>query len=159
MRFLNTEGFVLHSRHIARTLLVLLLAGACRSAAPLAQSTPGAPAPEVAVERLLRLSMEKNYPEMGYVFGTAEGPVIRRDAPAEVEKRMYALASLLEHERYTIGNPSPVPGRTGGAVKFDVQLIQRGREYTVPFTTVRANDGRWFVERIGVEAITDPGKS
>lgn len=146
-----------HPRLLGLWLLVLFVVGACRTAAPLPQSTPGAPAPDAAVERFLRLSAENNYPEMGYVFGTANGPVIRRDPPAEVEKRMYALANLLQHERFTVGAPSPVPGRAGEAVQFNVLLVQRGQQYTVPFMAVRAKDGgRWFVERIGVEAITDP---
>lgn len=148
-----------HLRSLGLLLLVLLVAGACRTAAPLPGSTPGAPAPEAAVERFLRLSADKNYAEMGYVFGTADGPVIRRDPPAEVEKRMYALASLLENERYTLGAPSPVAGRGNDAVQFNVALVQRGMQYTVPVVAVRARDGgRWFVERIAVEAITDPSR-
>ena len=91
---------------------------------------------------------------MGWVFGTADGPVVKRDPPSDVERRMYALASVLEHSEFSVTGQSPVPGRTGGAVLMPVRLVQRGRTYTVPFTAVRGPDGRWFVENVDVTAIT-----
>lgn len=91
---------------------------------------------------------------MGWIFGTAQGPLLRRDPPADVERRMYALATVLEHTRFAVQAGNPVPGRAGTAVQLPVRLVQRGREYTVPFTAVRGPQGRWFIEQIGVEAIT-----
>lgn len=134
-------------------LLVLLVAACGRSVRPPAAG-PGAPAAAAAVERFLNLVAEKDYVEMGWVFGTEKGPIIRRDPPADVERRMYAIANVLQHERYVIRSESPVPGRIGNAVRFDVALTQRGREHLVPFTAVRGPGQRWFVEQVRLEVIT-----
>ncbi|HEX2094205.1 MAG TPA: hypothetical protein VHG28_17510 [Longimicrobiaceae bacterium] len=136
-------------------LLLLSILAACGGSRPRPQSTPGAPAPAAAVERFLRLAAEKDYAEMGWLFGTTEGPVIRRDPPGDVERRMYALASVLEHTEFSIRGQEPVPGRTGGAVRLTVQLAQRGRRVDVPFVAVRGPEQRWYVEQVGVEALTN----
>ncbi len=137
-------------------LALLLLAG-CATGGPRGQSTPGAPAPAAAVERFLRLASAKSYGEMGWVFGTAQGPIIRRDPAGDVERRMYALASILEHESFSLHGEEPVAGRpAGAAVRMSARLTQRGRRTDVPFLAVRGPEGRWFVEEVGVEALTNP---
>ncbi|CAN5851087.1 hypothetical protein BH23GEM3_BH23GEM3_12120 [soil metagenome] len=135
-------------------LLLVIAAAACGPSLRTPQAGPGAEMPAAAVERFLRLAAEKEYAEMGWVFGTDRGPVIRRDSPQDVERRMFALANLLENEMFVVSAQSPVPGRTGAAMQFDVLITQRGRQYTVPFTTVRGPGQRWFVEQVQVEAIT-----
>jgi hypothetical protein len=136
-------------------LALLLLSAACASAPPAPQQgTPGAPAPSAAVERFLRLSQDKDYVQMGWLFGTAEGAVMRRDPASDVEKRMYALATVLQNQGYTIRGEEPIPGRIGAAVRVNVQLQQGNRRPEVPFVAVRGPDARWFVEQVAVEAIT-----
>lgn len=134
-------------------VLSLLLAG-CATGGSRGRSTPGAPAPAAAVERFLRLASEKSYAEMGWVFGTVQGPIIRRDPPAEVERRMFALASILEHQSFSLGGEEPVAGRA--AVRLSARLTNRGRRFDVPFVVVQGPEGRWFVEEAGVEAVTNP---
>jgi hypothetical protein len=140
-----------------RLLIVLvalgLLAGCARSA-PRPAAGPGAPAAPAAVDRFLGLAAQRNYVEMGWVFGTQDGPIVRRDPLAEVEKRMFALASVLENDGYVLGAATPVPGRTGSAMSFTVSLQRQGQEYQVPITAVRGPEGRWFVEQVAIEAIT-----
>lgn len=144
-----------------RFLVPLIVAGfitlglaACASSGVQARGIPGAPAPEAAVERFLQLVQQKQYLEMGWVFGTQEGPVLERDPAGDVERRMYALANLLDHRSYTIQPGVPVPGRVGAAIQFQVALQRSRGNPVVPFTAVRGPDGRWFVEQIGIQAIT-----
>jgi hypothetical protein len=61
---------------------------------------------------------------------------------------------VLQHEMYAIRGESPVPGSVGAAMRVEVQLTNRGRTYDVPFTVVRGPGGLWFIEKIGLEAIT-----
>lgn len=135
----------------------LALAG-CASAGLRAEGEPGAPVAPAAVERFLQLAGAGDYVGMGWVFGTEDGPVLHRDEPADVEKRMYSLANVLAHDTYTIRDERAVPGRLGRAVRFTVVLQRGARTYNVPFTTVRASDERWYVEQIDVEAVTRAGR-
>ena len=122
-------------------------------AGPRPQDLPGGVAPAPTVERFLRLAAEKQYLEMGYVFGTRDGPIALRDPAASVERRMYLLANILENERFAIRDQAPIPGRTGEAVQLNVELTQRGRAVVVPFVVVR-HEGRWLVEIVDVQKIT-----
>lgn len=115
----------------------------------------GAPAAPAAVERFLQLATASDYGQMGWIFGTSEGAILTRDPLPEVEQRMYALATILQHDGFIVGNGSPVPGRTNDALAFEVILTRGSRNYRVPFTAVRGPQNRWFVEEVGVEAITD----
>jgi hypothetical protein len=149
-----------HLRRILALVPALLLLAACggggggrAGGGPAPQGTPGGTAPAATVERFLRLAAEKNYAQMGYVFGTAEGAIASRDPAPQVERRMYALASVLENQRFVIRGEQPVPGRSGTAVDVDVVLTQRTGVHSVPFTVVRAGD-RWFVEKVDLEKIT-----
>jgi hypothetical protein len=135
--------------------LATLLFAACGGRVPPPAAAPGAPASAAAVERFLQLAGEKDYVQMGWVFGTEQGPVITRHPLPEVEKRMYALANLLQHTTFELGDGSPVPGRSGVAESFNVRIQTGGGTKQVPFVAVRGPDGRWFVERVSVEAITN----
>jgi hypothetical protein len=138
----------------ALPLVLVLVAAACGASVPTPAAGPGAHAPADAVERFLRSAAAPDYLEMGWVFGTEKGPIIRRDPPRDVEKRMHAVARILENEQFTIRAPSPVPGRIGTALRLDVALTKRGREYVVPFTVVRGPGQRWFVEDVKLDVIT-----
>jgi len=54
---------------------------------------------------------------------------------------------------------SRVPGRVNPTTRIGVDLSFRGRTVRdVPFVVVRTNDGRWFIEQIGLDRITGPGR-
>ncbi len=132
-------------------VLLLLLASVGHAQAP--QGGPGGTAPAATVERFLRLAADKNYAHMGYVFGTTEGAIVRRDPAPQVQRRMFAIASILENTRFVIRDEQAVPGRMGQAVQLTVQLTQRGRARDVPFVVVKSGD-RWYVEQIDLEKVT-----
>ncbi|MEX2569926.1 MAG: hypothetical protein WD737_01375 [Gemmatimonadota bacterium] len=142
------------SKHLLTLAAILLIVG-CGSRGVPPSGVSGAPAATAAVERFLQLAAERDYSGMGWIFGTAEGPILDRDPVPQVEQRMYALASLLEHDGFVIGEGLPVPGRMVDALRFQVLLSNRGENFQVPFTVVQGAQDRWFVEQIGVEAITE----
>lgn len=144
----------MHLHRFAPALLLTIIVAACAPARSGASGEPGGPAPTAAVERFLRLSQDQEYMQMGWVFGTADGPVLNRDPASRVEQRMHALSTLLQHDGFVLYRETPVPGRAGAAVEVGVRLNRDGSNIDVPFTTVRGRGGRWFVERVGVEAVT-----
>ena len=136
-------------------VIVMLLGAACGGRVRAPASGPGGPTATAAVERFLQLGREKDYVQMGWVFGTAEGPVIRRWPLPEVEQRMYALATVLQHDSFVVGPSSVVPGRIGSAESFRVQLRRGNQTFHVPVTAVRGPDRRWFVETVDIQAVTN----
>lgn len=136
-------------------VLLLALSAGCAGGMRPPEEGAGAPAPAAAVERFLRLARDKAYVQLGWIFGTPQGPVIQQWPRPEVEKRMYAIASVLEHDSHVVGAGSPVPGRIGNAVRFNVRLTRAGGSYDVPFIAVRGPGERWFVEQVAVESITN----
>jgi hypothetical protein len=141
------------SKHFLCQVMVLALVACAPRLSP-PGGAPGAPAAPAAVERFMQFAAVRDYAGMGWVFGTSAGPIIQRDPVPEVEQRMYALASLLEHDGFAVGAGTPVPGRAQEALRFDVSVRRGFRTLQVPFTTVRGPGNRWYVEQVAVEAIT-----
>jgi hypothetical protein len=144
---------VIASRVTTAVLLLLSLGGCAGRWAP--PEGPGSVAPAAAVERFLQLAAERRYVEMGWVFGTADGPVIDQWPRPEVEQRMYAIARVLDNESFVIGPSSAVPGRIGSAERLVVSLLTESKSYEVPFVVVRGARNRWFVEQVNLEAVTN----
>ncbi len=133
-------------------LLIALSACGARTAEP--ATATGAPDPSAAVERFLRLAGEEDYVAMGWVFGTQEGPIIRRDPRPDVERRMYALASVLRHEEFSLIRERQLPGRIGRAVQVLARLQAGERVHEVPFVAVLGPRNRWYVEQVDLEVVT-----
>lgn len=121
-------------------------------------------APQLAVETFLRAancvasercgSKPQDLATMCRLFGTKDGSVLNVDSRDQVEKRMYALASLLQSDDYQVVGQNIVPGRVGEALDLMVRLSQNGKQYTVPVTVVHDRAGNWLVERIDMAPLT-----
>ncbi|MGH7475539.1 MAG: hypothetical protein ACRELD_04565 [Longimicrobiales bacterium] len=111
-------------------------------------------APTLTLERFLRAANSNDLQTMGELFGTQDGSIRRLDSPEDVERRMYALASVLRHDDYELVGDRIVPGRLGRAVELDVRMVMNDRAYVVPFTMVRVSDDLWLVEQIDVAVLT-----
>jgi len=157
---------------LSRVAAGLALASAALSAACVHQvvSSSGAggnvagPAPQLAVESFLRAAncvasakcgtKAQDLETMSRLFGTRDGSILQRDPRADVERRMYALASLLESEDYQVQGQNIVPGRVSEAVQLTVRLNQGGRPVAVPVIMVRTSSGDWLVEQIDMAPLT-----
>ncbi len=148
-RFVNT------ARWLALPALALLLA-ACTTRTERIAATPAdaGVAPVLTVERFLRAVNARDYETMARLFGNKEGPVRNRDPKPEVERRMFALASVLRHDDYTVEDEMPAPGRIGEAVDIIVRLHMGEQRVPVPFTVVRSRQSGWLVENIDILRIT-----
>ncbi|MGQ0560941.1 MAG: hypothetical protein ACT443_03595 [Gemmatimonadota bacterium] len=118
--------------------------------------TTGAIGPSLLVEQFMRAANTKDLDAMARLFGTIDGPVADRWPKAEVEKRMFLIATELQHEDFKVASEQMVPGRSDVATRLIVDLKKSGRTYNVPFTLVRYKDNSWLVEQIGIEVITAP---
>ncbi len=155
------------SRVVAGPLLVAAaLLSACVHQVVNSSGMNGGPgiAPQLAVETFLRsancvssdkcASKPQDLETMCRLFGTKDGSLLNVDPRDQVEKRMYALASLLQSEDYRVVGQNIVPGRVGQALELVVRLTQGGKQYTVPVTVVRDRSGQWLVEKIDMGPLT-----
>jgi hypothetical protein len=137
-------------------LMAGTLAAACASSGPTRSSGApfGAVSSEAAVRGFLDAANAEDYQRMGELFGTERGPAVRELGIEDVEARMIVLSKLLRHEGYALRKANLAmlgPDRVrweaalGGTRKGDV---------VVPVITVPAEDGRWFVERLNVDAVS-----
>ncbi len=112
--------------------------------------------PSMIVEQFLRAlnSEPKDVVTMARLFGTTEGPIAERDPKMQVERRMFAIAAVLNHEDYQILREVQVPGRSAEATQLVVNVKRGERTVPVPFTLVRYKDG-WLIEQIGIDVITN----
>ena len=134
-------------------------------------------APAMSVESFLQAANSNDYATMANLFGTEDGPVADTgstfgcafkkmgswigladscEKKYVVELRMSAIAHLLKHDTYVLAAENPVPGRQTPTRRVAVNLSQQGRDVNnVPFTVIQAGNGRWLVEAIGLERITE----
>lgn len=144
-------------------MALTVLPGGCASSAPHSADlrsggtssleSPGESLPAAAVERFLRLATRQDYAGMGMVFGTSAGALGVRDSAREVERRMYAIATLIRHDQAVVGEGTLVPGRGGEAVAFAVELVRGQSARTVPVVAVLGPGGRWYVEQVQLTAL------
>jgi hypothetical protein len=106
------------------------------------------------VERFMRMVSSRSYLQMGYLFGTREGAITSRDPEPQVERRMYAIADILQNERYVIQGEQAIPGRGPDVSQLTVQITRQGRTTHVPFVVVRTAAGGWLVEQVDLQAVT-----
>ncbi len=157
------------SRAVAGLALVVaaLLPACVHQVSSSSAAVNGGPgiAPQLTVESFLRAancvasdkcaSKPQDLETMSRLFGTRDGSLLLRDPRADVEKRMYAVASLLQSQDYHVQGQNIVPGRVGEAVEIIVRLTQAdGKVATVPMTVVRDGKGNWLVERIDMTPLT-----
>jgi len=160
----------------AAALLFLVLASAACASTP---ATPrmAASQPMVSVERFLQAANTGDLEAMANIFGNRSGSMVDRMGNpltcgfkrmgswirvsdrcvirSEMELRMNVIALILRHDIYRVRNEAPVPGRQSPTVRIGVDIDQgRERFADVPFVLVQARDGRWLVEQIGLERIT-----
>ena len=169
-------------RRMKRKFLLLLIVGfpalsGCASAAPSAgQGRMAGVAPMLSVERFLQASNTRDLAAMARIFGTERGALAEQTGNSfacgfrrvgswiglsrscvswqEIEIRMHTIAEILAHDDFRIRSEANVPGRLSPTTRIGVDLVQAGGTVAdVPFVVVRAGDGRWLVEEIGLDRV------
>lgn len=133
-------------------------------------------APQLSVERFLQASNARDFDAMARLFGTHEGPIADTGSTfgcafkkigdwiglaqscrrrQDVELQMAIIADVLRHQDYRVGSGRLEPGRARPTNRIGVDLTKGGRVIRdVRFLVVRAGDGSWLVQEIGLEQIT-----
>lgn len=161
-------------RHLILGFL-LFSAAACATGTA-SEDQMAAVAPMLSVERFLQAANARDLDAMSRLFGTDSGPVAETGSTLgcafkkmgswigigracstreEVELRMSAIAEILQHEDYRVVSEGQVPGRTEPTRRIGVSMVFSDTTVSdVPFVVVRGSEGRWLVEQIALERIT-----
>jgi hypothetical protein len=129
-------------------------------------------AAQLSVERFLQAANVRDVESMGRLFGTADGPIGDTGGTfgcffkkigswfggsacperVDVELRMDAIASVVQHRDYRIVGEEPVAGRTSPTRRVVVDFDMGGREVDgAPFVVVQTSGGRWLVQEVPLE--------
>ena len=143
---------------VAAVALCMVLAGACatktsidRTPAPPSSAEVAAP---LVIDQFLRAANSNDLDTMARLFGNRDGSVLNRDDKEMVDRQMFALASILRHDSYSIASSQIVPGRRDEATQINVSMKFGSREIVVPYTLVYSKAGTWLVEQIEITRIT-----
>jgi hypothetical protein len=67
---------------------------------------------------------------------------------------MYAIANILQNQRFVIRGQQAIPGRGPEAQQLTVLITQAGQVKDVPFVVVQSRAGNWLVEQVDLQALT-----
>lgn len=150
-----------HGSWLATVVAISIAASACASGGggggdrPTIEDAYGALSAESAVSQFLDAAKRNDYGLMARLFGTTDGPAVERIGRVEVEQRMYVLASILQHDSYSL-RPMGIAAAEGKRRVIAEMVGTRNGDATVPFVAA-SNDGRWFVEQIVTDDLTTGG--
>jgi len=108
----------------------------------------------MAVRGFLDAANVADYSRMINLFGTADGLAVDEFGVQDVEARMIFLSQLLKHESYTLSQVNLEmlgPDR----VRYEARMTgTRKGTVIVPVIAIPDRSGRWYVERLNVDALT-----
>lgn len=162
-------------RHRKLALLVLALATPTACTTVVVDTPTAAIGAQMSVERFLQAANQRDHQAMGRLFGTVNGPAMETGGTfgcafkkigswfggnscvrkQDVEVRMDAIASILQHEDYRIVNEQRVAGRNTPTTRVMVNMrTSRGVTVSnVPFVVVQASSGRWLIEQVDLQRV------
>jgi len=130
---------------------------------------------QLSVERFLQAANQHDVMAMGRIFGTVDGSVLETGGTTgcafkkigswfggtpcvrqeDVEIRMEAIASILQHDDYRIVSESRVAGRSSMTrrVLVNMETVDGITVMGVPFDVVQSDEGRWFVQEIALQQV------
>ena len=166
-------------RHVGRLALAgafLTLGSGCVTTTTSGSAADGGFGPTLSVERFLNAANARDHEAMMRLFGTADGPIgntgstfgcafkrmgswinvsDRCASREQVELRMDAIARIIRHQDYRIRSEERVAGRSDPTTMIGVDLDLGPRSVAnVPFVCVRAGDGNWLIQEIGLQRFT-----
>jgi hypothetical protein len=138
----------------AAALVAASLAGCSAKSAGPSGSPYGASTSELAVRGFLDGANAEDYTRMMNLFGTASGPAVEQFGVTNVEQRMIFLSGVLKHQGYELEQANLAqlgPDRVRWVARMSGT---RKGAVSIPVVTVQDGSGRWFVERLNLDALT-----
>jgi hypothetical protein len=162
-------------RNVCLITLALAAPTACTTVVRESSGPTASMGAQLSVERFLQAANQRDVMSMGRMFGTENGAVMDTGGTTgcafkkigswfggtsctpkeDVEIRMDAIASILQHQDYRIVSESRVAGQTAPTTRVLVNLETEEGIVVVglPFDVVRTSEGRWLVQRVDLQQV------
>lgn len=139
---------------------LLLLAVACQRKAVVSSPTPstgtvvgqtGGATPAEAVAMMMAAGKAEDLQAVGAVWGDPDGLTREKWPRSEFEMRAFYIVKCLRNDRFTILTEGPA---AGGRRVANVQIVKGPLTKSTDFKLVRGKNGRWLVENVELEPLT-----
>jgi hypothetical protein len=139
--------------------LGLLLLVACQRKVDVSSPAPsggtvgqiGGATPAEAVAAMMAAAKSEDLQAVGAVWGDTEGLTREKWPRAEFEMRAFYIVKCLRNDRFSILTEG---GAASGRRIANVQVVKGGLTKTTNFRLVRGQNGRWLVENVELEPLT-----
>ena len=130
---------------------VFLLAG-CGGGGPPVQPAPSAAA---AVRGFMQAVADSNVDKMASLWGTASGPALQTRQPPDYERRVAIMQAYLRHDSFRVTSDVE---ETANRRSLQVELKRQTCTWSVPFVSIKANNGSWLVNQVDLAAAGNPAR-
>ncbi|HVB30434.1 MAG TPA: hypothetical protein VNE60_02790 [Gemmatimonadaceae bacterium] len=121
--------------------------------APLVPSNDtGALNPDAAVNQFMAAVKAEDLQAMGAIWGTPDGPARDQMSQDVLQQRELIMLCYLKHDSYKILGDAPSMDNTRA---LSVDVTRKERTHATTFTAVRGKNGRWYVEAVDIQPLTD----
>jgi hypothetical protein len=132
-------------------LTAVLLAGCGGGTAPV-QPAPTAAA---AVRGFMQAVADSNVEKMASLWGTANGPASQTGQPRDYERRVAVMQAYLRNDSFRVtSDVEETPTRRA----LQVELRRQTCTWSVPFVSIKANNGSWLVNQVDLTAAGNPAR-
>jgi hypothetical protein len=129
----------------------LLLAGCGGGTAPVQPATSAA----AAVRGFMQAVADSNVDKMASLWGTTNGPASQTRQPADYERRVAIMQAYLRNDSFRVTSDVE---ETATRRALQVELKRRTCTWSVPFVSVKANNGSWLVNQVDLTAAGNPAR-
>ncbi len=129
----------------------ILLAGCGGGTAPVQPTTSAA----AAVRSFMQAVADSNVEKMASLWGTANGPASQTRQPPDYERRVAIMQAYLRNDSFRVTSDVE---ETATRRALQVELKRQTCTWSVPFVSVKANNGGWLVNQVDLTTAGNPAR-
>lgn len=95
---------------------------------------------------------------MGRLWGTRDGPLVRRIEPVEAQRRLRLMQIYLKHDSYTaVIDEGQAYANNDREMHYRVTVVRQACRPVIPFKLVRSRSG-WLIENVNLAEAGNPAR-
>ena len=98
---------------------------------------------------------DSNVEKMASLWGTANGPASQTRQPPDYERRVAIMQAYLRNDSFRVTSDVE---ETATRRALQVELKRQTCTWSVPFVSVKANNGGWLVNQVDLTAAGNPAR-